>query len=210
MFIPITGGRKIKSGVIAVRCPFCKRESIFSRIGDLDDWGVPPYLLGQRRCPNPECKGHIFFVYNNETKEVKIYPPQRIDFDTRNIPEKIVSVFEESLTCHANECFVAAGIMIRRTLEEICVDKNASGHNLKERINSLKDKVILPKELFEGMNELRILGNDAAHVEAKCFGEIGKKEIEISIQFTKEILKAVYQYSDLLAKIKSLKRQNSV
>jgi len=100
--------------------------------------------------------------------------------------------------------------MVRRTLEEICADKNASGNNLKERINSLRDKVILPKELFEGMDELRVLGNDAAHVEAECFDDIGKEEIEISIEFTKEILKAVYQYSDLLAKIKSLKRQNSV
>jgi len=207
MFIPITGGSRGHGPTVTIRCPFCRREAVFDRISnDVPDWHISTYWLGQRKCPNPECRGHIFFIYESQTKEVKVYPPPRIDFDSRNIPEKIVSVFEEALACHANECFIAAGIMIRRTLEEICADKKAVGRDLKDRINSLRDKVILPKELFEGMDELRILGNDAAHVEAKCFDDIGKEEIEISIEFTKEILKAVYQYSDLLAKIKSLKK----
>ena len=66
-------------------------------------------------------------------------------------------------------------------------------------------KIVIPRELLEGMQELRLLGNDAAHIESQTFNEIGKNEIEISIEFTKEILKAVYQYESLLDKIRSLK-----
>jgi hypothetical protein len=55
------------------------------------------------------------------------------------------------------------------------------------------------------MNELRLLGNDAAHIEAQTFSEIGKEEIEVSLEFAKEILKAVYQYENLLQKLKKLK-----
>ena len=57
------------------------------------------------------------------------------------------------------------------------------------------------------MHELRLLGNDAAHIEANTFEQIGKEELEISIDFTKEILKAVYQYESLLERLRSLKKQ---
>jgi hypothetical protein len=50
------------------------------------------------------------------------------------------------------------------------------------------------------------LGNDAAHIESQTFNDVGKTEVEISIEFTKEILKAVYQYEGLLSRIRSLKK----
>jgi hypothetical protein len=80
------------------------------------------------------------------------------------------------------------------------------GKTLFERLNKLGQTIVVPKELLEAMNELRLLGNDAAHIEAKTYEEIGKEEIEISIEFTKEILKATYQYEDLLTKLRSLKK----
>jgi hypothetical protein len=86
-----------------------------------------------------------------------------------------------------------------------CHERNAPGTNLKERLRSLGTKVVLPRELLDGLDDLRLLGNDAAHIESKEFDSIGREEIEIGIQFTKEVLKAVFQYSDLLAKLRSLK-----
>lgn len=56
------------------------------------------------------------------------------------------------------------------------------------------------------MDELRLLGNDAAHIESNEFEKIGKPEIEISIEFTKEILKGVYQYEGLLSRLRGLKK----
>ena len=73
----------------------------------------------------------------------------------------------------------------------------------------LKGKVILPQELFEALDELRLLGNDAAHIEAKTFEEIGEDELETAIEFTKEILKAIYQFKGLLTKLRSLKKGNA-
>jgi hypothetical protein len=63
-----------------------------------------------------------------------------------------------------------------------------------------------PQELLDGLGDLRLLGNDAAHIESQEFNTVGKEEVEIGIQFTKEVLKAVFQYSDLLGKLRSLKR----
>jgi hypothetical protein len=95
--------------------------------------------------------------------------------------------------------------MIRKTLEEICEEREAEGKNLFVRLKDLGTKILIPKELIDAMDELRLLGNDATHIEAQTFNEIGKNEIEISIEFTKEILKAVYQYESLLSKLRNLK-----
>jgi hypothetical protein len=85
--------------------------------------------------------------------------------------------------------------MVRRTLEEICFDRGATGKNLKDRIIDLSGRILIPQESIEGMDELRFFGNDAAHVEAKNMKILGKK-IKVAINFTKEILKAVYQYAN--------------
>lgn len=96
--------------------------------------------------------------------------------------------------------------MVRKTLEELCRDRGANGKNLKERIKDLGTKIVLPTELLEGLDDLRLLGNDAAHIESQEFNKIGKDEVEVGIEFAKEILKAVYQYSALLNRLRSLKK----
>src|SRR5262245_32633026 len=95
--------------------------------------------------------------------------------------------------------------MVRRTLEELCRERGAEGPNLAERIRALGSIVILPPQLFEGLDDIRLFGNDATHVEAKVYDEIGATEVEIVIDFTKEILKAVYQSDALLARLKSIR-----
>jgi len=104
---------------------------------------------------------------------------------------------------------MAAAIMVRKTLEELCNDKSATGRNLKERIKDLGKKIVLPQELLEGLDDLRLLGNDAAHIESQVFNNVGSEEVEIGIEFTKEVLKATYQYSDLLSRLRGLKKSAS-
>ena len=96
--------------------------------------------------------------------------------------------------------------MVRLTFEEVCADRGAKGNNLKERIADLRSKIVIPSELLDAMDELRILGNDAAHIEAKDYESVSKEEATIAIEFTKEILKSLYQYTSLLGKLKSLKQ----
>lgn len=93
-------------------------------------------------------------------------------------------------------------------MEEICEDKKATGNNLKARIKSLGSQIVIPQELLDGLDDLRLLGNDAAHIEAKVFGSIGKPELDVAIKFTKEIIKAVYQYAALLKELKALRSQS--
>jgi hypothetical protein len=96
--------------------------------------------------------------------------------------------------------------MVRKTLEELCRDRNATGTHLKERIKTLGTKIVLPQELLDGLDDLRLLGNDAAHIESQEYAKVGQEEVEIGIEFGKEVLKAVYQYSALLSRLRALKK----
>lgn len=196
---------------LSLRCHSCGQIGTFEPLEQIKDVYSPgpptaAFHLGHRKCPNPDCHAHVFCVFRGGGEVVRTYPPQRIDFDTKSIPEPIVKTFAEALTCHAENLHVAAAIMIRRTLEELCDDKKATGKTLKERIGGLQSNVVLPKELFTALDDLRLLGNDAAHVEAKTYDSIGDEEIGVAIELTKEVLKAVYQLDDLVSRLKSLKK----
>ena len=196
---------------VSLRCPGCRQIGTFGGFLQFDaqtqsDGGL--CSAGLRLCPNPSCGALIFIVYDPSPpfRVQASYPPERLDFDATNIPASITKALEEAITCHANECFIASAIMVRKTLEELCHERGATGANLKERLRNLGAKIILPQELLDGLDDLRLLGNDAAHIESQEFNAVGKEEAEIGIQFTKEVLKAVFQYSDLLVKLRSLKR----
>jgi len=195
------------ANVIQTDCPNCNKSGTFDPVGT-NDIANGIWIFGLRRCPNPDCKGLLYFAKgtnapNNGT--LYTFPSSRISFDKSGIPESILRSFEEAIICHSAQCFIASAIMLRKTLEGICDDKGATGGNLFKRLESLSKIIVIPNELIEATHELRLLGNDAAHLEAQTYEQIGKNEIEISIEFTKEILKAVYQYQSLLSKLRSLK-----
>ena len=200
---------------VATRCPHCGHFGTFQPVGLNDVYlkrqysnGVFEKFLGIRKCPNESCKGHLFFISDGHRNIILTSPTETIPFDKENIPEKVLNAFEEGIKCHSNNCFIASAIMIRKTLEEICIDRGANGQNLYKKLQDLGTKILIPQELLNGMDELRLLGNDAAHIEAQTFSEIGKEEIEVSLEFAKEILKAVYQYENLLTKLRKLKEKN--
>lgn len=196
--------------VANLRCPACRHNGAFNTVVP-DPAFVRPtnaavtLIYGVRFCPNPECGEPVFVVLENG-KLVKTYPPEYLDFDPSGIPAPITASFIEAITDHANSCFKSAAIMVRRTLEEICADRNAQGNDLKARLTALRSSVLLPKELLDAADELRLLGNDAAHLEAKVYDEVGKAEVEAAIDLCKEILKAVYQLASLVARLRSLKK----
>ena len=140
----------------AIRCPYCRKEIVAEALRQDLSIGSR-YYSGQRRCPNKECQGLIFVIFY-EGRLVATYPPTKIDFNSENIPQNIINTFEQAITCHSTGCFVASAIMVRRTLEEVCVDQGTKGDNLKERIEDLESKITISRDLLDGMNEPKNLG----------------------------------------------------
>ena len=197
------GGKTVRT-----RCPACRQRATFDKLGTdlvVGSQGRRALVAGQRRCPDPECHAHLFFI-NAGGEPLVTYPPETIDFDSTGLPPGVLGALEEAVTCHANGAFFAAAIMARKTLEELCRDRKAEGENLYERIKALRDSVILPDQLLDGLDDLRLLGNDAVHVESRTYENVGRDEVEIALELTKEVLKAVYQLEHLLRRLRSHKK----
>lgn len=213
----ITSGVQAREApIVKLICPHCRHAGAFYAPGVKDaSWSVlendgirryeVPFSVGVRRCPNPDCNGVVFVSLRNNML-LSVLPSPTIDFDSTNLPPSILATFEEAVKCHAAGCYKASALMVRRVLEELCEDKAAEGKNLKMRIQALSASVIIPSDLLSAADELRILGNDAAHVEAKDYDAIGQQEATLAIELTKELLKAVYQYTNLVQRLRDLKK----
>ncbi len=94
--------------------------------------------------------------------------------------------------------------MVRKTLEDLCEDREANGDNLAQKLKSLPGSTI-PPELLEGLDQIRLLGNDATHVEFRHFQGVTAAEVEVALGIVREVLKAVYQLRGLVDPLKALK-----
>ena len=134
MIIQTPGFERFDGPRISVRCPGCGVVGTFEPYHQIADILTPNRLvLGHRRCPNPACLSHVFLVLSDGAV-LRMYPAETIDFNTAGIPASIVKTFSDALICQSEKLYVAAAIMIRRTLEELCEDRKATGNSLKQRI----------------------------------------------------------------------------
>ena len=83
--------------------------------------------------------------------------------------------------------------MIRKSIEELCECFNAKGKNLESKINELLKSQKIPTTLSESLHDLRLFGNDGAHIELKHFNNIGKQEVKIAIELLINLLEAIYE-----------------
>jgi len=206
--------------IVALRCPHCRHAGAFHGLPTCADvtWvevvpatdpRLPPkpvaFAAGVRICPNVQCRCLVQVISSNG-QLVESFPPEVIDFDSTNLPPEILSSLEEAIKALGAGCFRACALMVRRVLEELCDDKKAAGGDLKQRLAALSTSVVVPKELLDAADELRLLGNDAAHINAKNYDGIGADQATLAIELAKELLKAVYQYASLVDRLKALKK----
>ena len=199
---------------LSIRCPHCSQVGTFppatsslhyvKGLKDASKTRGVGLIAVLRVCPNQSCKGIVLTISNGD--QCRTFPPELIDFDSSGLPEKLLSTLREAISCHAAGAYRASAMMVRRLLEEVCEECNVVGRDLHARLNALKSKVILPEELFDAMMELKALGNDAAHIDAKNYSSIGKDECEDSIALAKEILKARFQLKGLVDRLKSRRK----
>ena len=168
------------TAAISIRCPHCRELGSFDVVRNkaivfhksIAPNGVLQFIASIRICPNTKCRGLVFTIEYGATL-VEVEPPQLIDFTLENLPDQLQLTLKEAIACHGAGAYRAAAMMVRRLLEEICEANKAAGQNLHTRLAALKGTIVLPDALFEAMNELKALGNDAAHIEAKAYDNIG-------------------------------------
>lgn len=219
----VTEGAQLSSAncpAVSIRCPHCRQLGSFNSIqavsfrrqvrskANVGALATVGFIASIRICPNQTCAG-LVFVIQDDRGVLEIEPPELLDFNPQGLPQRCLHTLKEAVACHGAGAYRAAAMMVRRLLEEICEDNDAEGETLHQRLRSLRAKVVLPEEFFSAMTELKTLGNDATHVEARAYDSIGQEEAEISIELAKEVLKALYQLRGLIDKLTAKRATSS-
>jgi hypothetical protein len=186
-----------------IACGHCNNISkmeIIGSVGDIDDEIDPEFgMMGQYgtyynvlRCPacnkpNIVCYGwHDGMESEDEVSYEFLYPLDKSI--PLGLPSNILSTYkaaEKVKTIDVN----AYAILMRRLLELVCIDRNATGKTLALMLKDLADKNEIPNKLVQVANGLKNFGNIGAHAG---IGELSEKEIPIVKALTKAILEYIY------------------
>lgn len=162
------------------------------------DYGFYCHVLHCPACENLTLRraeeGPWIDMYDRASWEI-VYPRNEVSLE--NLPADIQSAYDAACKVKGVDAnFFAMGL--RRVLEYVCKDKNASGRTLQDKLNNLAEQEIIPKTLAEMAHQLRALGNVGAHPE---LGELSPKEIPVLGDICRAILEYVYYAPALIAKV---------
>ena len=142
------------------------------------------------------CEG-VFFVLSEifgiipephiptpEEKITVLYPsPQRIS--AKGLPEKVARMYSDAVKASKACLYRQSAMTCRLCVEAVCKEFEATQGSLQNRLEALRRKGKIDEKLFEWANELRSVGNDAAH---DLETEIEKEDAQDALDFTEAIL----------------------
>lgn len=107
------------------------------------------------------CENVSLFLYGDYAPEEisRLYP---IEKDLGDVPDEVRVSYREAQKVKGASP-IAFSVMVRRTLEFVCHDKGAIGKDLKNKLDDLSSKGIIPDTLAKMSHVLRDRGNKGAH-----------------------------------------------
>ena len=124
--------------------------------------------------------------YEYDDEKTILYPVSSLECSA--IPQKIKDAFEAALKVKGIDKHVSL-MALRRTLEMILKDKGAEKWGLKNMIEEIASKGILPDSLREASSFAKILGDTAAHDKDL---EIDQNDVESIAGFIGYIIEYLY------------------
>jgi hypothetical protein len=105
------------------------------------------------------------------------------------LPERVVTIYLETLTAFNSEANILAAMGIRALVEAVCSEKGCSGKNLEKRIDQLAEKDVITKAQANFLHLTRLMGNLAAHE----MEEPNAHDLRAALDLTEGMLRAVYE-----------------
>jgi Domain of unknown function (DUF4145) len=100
----------------------------------------------------------------------------------------IDKIYKEALAAHNDRLPVLATMGIRALVEAICVEQGATKRNLEDKIDELVQNGTWPQSYHDALDEMRFLGNDAAHDLAA----VSAKEWTDALDAVEHVMRAIY------------------
>lgn len=128
----------------------------------------------------------------------RVFPPL-IRHLGMSVPRTMRTAYSEAQICFRAKAFTASAIMCRKVLEGLCNEHGITERGLAASLKKLRENGIIESRLFEWAEELRTLGNEAAHgVNAS----ISKQDANDIIEFTEALVEYVFTYRDKFEEFK--------
>ena len=136
----------------------------------------------------PACnKFNLLFVADQDLDDQTVLWPT-LDKPLSGLPPEIDKAYKAALSVKSIDSN-AFGVLTRRLLEMVCIEREAAGRTLLEQLRDLSSKGEIPGRLAAMAQQLRQLGNIGAHAGA---GELTSEEVPFLNDLCRAILEYVY------------------
>jgi len=144
------------------------------------------------RCEKPfltESEYYVIPAEVNDFQGSKLLYPSDNKFISDKLPLSIQKSYQNAKQSYKVGLYEPAAIMCRKCLEAICIEKGVEKGPLKTKIDKLQENRIIDDKLYQWADNLRIIGNDAAH---DINIDISQQDASDAIEFIEALLSYVF------------------
>lgn len=109
-----------------------------------------------------------------------------------SIPTAIAREMQEARACFSAKLYTATAVMVRRTLEGMCVDQGTSKKQLFAALGELRDSNKIEGRLFDWAQALRVLGNQGAHFSKD---PVSREDAQDALELAEALLDYIYVFT---------------
>ncbi|MGW5987835.1 DUF4145 domain-containing protein [Streptomyces anulatus] len=179
-----------------LECPQCEQMSLF------DEWVIdrngPPDLDGRPgdfklwgclACGQPQLWNES--EDSDDSNEPRRLWPQ-VAALAPGIPSSIAREMVEARACFDVKLYTAAAVMVRRTLEGMCIEQGTQKKALFQALQELRDSGKIEGRLFEWAQALRVLGNQGAHFSEES---VRREDAADALSLAEALLNYIYVFT---------------
>lgn len=188
-------------GAVSLKCGKCEKKSNQQVVAeythtvpyeDEEFYSEEDYQLRLSLCS--ACESLNLSVEADHGEATLLWPSEK---ELEGLPKDIAKAYKASRAVKAIDPNAFA-VLLGRVLELVCLDRNAIGDSLYDKLQDLANKGEIPNRLAEMAHQLRILRNIGAHA---VLGELTPAEVPIVDDLCRAILEYVYTAPHKIAKV---------
>ncbi|MFC7384722.1 DUF4145 domain-containing protein [Sphaerisporangium rhizosphaerae] len=108
------------------------------------------------------------------------------------IPSELRREHQEAQLCFNANAYTATVVMVRRALEGVCADHNVQARNLVGGLEEMARQGLIEGRLLEWAQELRVLGNDAAHFTGR---PVARQDAQDALDLAEALMDYLYVFT---------------
>jgi hypothetical protein len=209
------GIRGLELALYQIECAFCNERGNWERVFHAEKRkpGSDKKLnFDVYKCGNCAGYAHVLWsategAFAGGLHAYKVLPWPIMDKPqpSEQWPLQVQRFWTQAHQSHNREIWDAASVMARSALQVALREQGAAGRSLKDQVDSLADKGLLPPAMNDWATEVRLLGNEAAHPEVDET-EANPQDVSDALEFLDQLLNYFY---DLPAAIRRYRERRA-